>query len=507
LTASQGASWRSDGGLEVLGVTLLGALDLEGDASLSQVEVLGPGSGLVLHDADTVVLEEVALDGGMGLALRGVGSAQVTGLSVDDSQGGVVCEQVEGLALSGARLRDIVGTGLALTECTATLRDVDVTGVAALEDGTGGDGVVVRMGSLDWEGGTASDLGDRGVALLQGSQGTLKGLTLSGARRPLVAVQDGSTGTLDGVNASGALSCLFATEGTLKVSASQVHDCGNTGVLIGAGGVLELRGSTVERCPGGLVSLTGEGTRGTIEDNTLRDASDETCVSMAGIAEPMVVRRNTVERCAGQGISTLGNTDVLIEENQISSIELDKLFMSVADGIGLVDSRATVRGNTVRDTLDKGVALLRSSGVIEGNTLEDLGGAGVSLVDPHPERARVRGNTISRTRLAGVVVFGAQADVEDNQISAVALSPEDGLGDGVVFALGAEVAVRGNTISGCGANGVLYATGASGVIEGNELRDNAQFGVYEFCDEPNEVTVGPNTYSNNRLGEVQACEP
>ena len=122
------------------------------------------------------------------------------------------------------------------------------------------------------------------------------------------------------------------------------------------------------------------------------------------------------------------------------------------------------------------------------------------------ERILITGNTIRETNAAGVALFSVEADVSDNIISDVAFDATVGLGEGVIFVLGADVDVQGNTIERCANNGVFFSEAVTGSIDGNTLRQNGNFGVFEFCGEVADVTLGENTFEDNGSGESQVCD-
>lgn len=245
--------------------------------------------------------------------------------------------------------------------------------------------------------------------------------------------------------------------------------------------------------------------------NVFVGADASACVSVASNTAPVRIEGNSISECAGSGIGVLEVTDMVVLDNRIDAIVPDPFFVDVADGLTIVDATVTVQSNRIERADGTGVSLLRSTGLVAENVMTDLGDAGVRAVDPRTggDRLRVVDNAIAASTAAGVVVFGTGALVEGNTISDTAFDASDGLGDGLVVGLGADVEIVDNTIERSGANGLLAVDGVTGRVAGNRFVDNAGYGVREFCTDPSarvELAYEANTYRGNLAGETWTCE-
>lgn len=122
----------------------------------------------------------------------------------------------------------------------------------------------------------------------------------------------------------------------------------------------------------------------------------------------------------------------------------------------------------------------------------------------------VRGCTIEQASAAGVFVSEGRATVDGNVITGTRLLASEGLGEGVVFGLGASVDVLDNTIEQSAGAGVTFFSGASGTVDGNRLTGNRGRGIQEYCiDEVASPVVvgGSNVFADNALGDVERCTP
>lgn len=330
-------------------------------------------------------------------------------------------------------------------------------------------------------------------------------------RRTLLALQAGSVVTATGLDAGFGPSALLVTDGSeLTLTHGFVHDTTSGCLLSSDGAQLDVSETIFRDCQGGHISLLGPETGGRFTRNRLENAL-ESCVLISGSRVPVVLEGNTITNCVASGVSTLGVRDLQLIGNTIDTVARDPVFMDVGDGVAAVDSAIVARMNTLMNTEAKGFGLLRSSGDIENNWVTQAGDSGVSLVEPPQDpdlqvRSRIVDNTLVETTVAGVAVFTTTADVEGNQIADTRFDPSVGLGDGVVFALGADVNVRGNTVENNTGNGISFDS-STGVVEGNVVRGNLQYGVVDFCTEVDSgVTVGENTYADNNLGDVRLCD-
>jgi nitrous oxidase accessory protein NosD len=506
LVAPAGTTWRAQGQVELSSLQLQGVeLTLRGGSwALRGLQLSHFDQGVDLEDMDALEAHEVSLSQVGGLRLSRLEQATVSGLQVSGGQGGVLAREVAQLQILDSAIRDTLGAGLRVERSSVEASALEVSGVQMLPDGSGGDGVAVESGALVMDGGAVERSADRGVSLVD-SQATLRGVTLREAARPLVASAQGSQATLEGCQVGPGQACLFVTGAELSVEGGQVQSCG-LGVLVADDSQLTVRGAQMSDCAGGHVSLNGSGIRATVEGSTLTGAQ-EACVSVSQTQAEVLIEGNDISQCQSQGVGMLLVDAVTVRGNRIHAIEPDPVF-GVADGVGLVDSQATVEGNTIEDTRGRGVGLLRSSGLVAQNTLRGNEGGGLAVVDPHPEQAVLRGNTVEGAGGVGVLVFTADALVEDNQIRGTVLDSAAGLGDGLVFGLEAQVQAQGNLIEGNALNGVVFLEGARGLVSQNTLTRNGQYGIREYCGEvASQVTVAQdNVLDNNTLGDMLLCQ-
>ena len=507
--------WTVDAALSIQGATLFARLTVSGSgsASLQDLAVSGPSGALSVTGLASLTATAVSFSDTGGVSLAQVPQVTLDQVSLRGVSDGLAVTSVGDLQATGLTLERVQGHALTLVDTTATLSDLTIADVSpnpADEEGDGGDGLNVRGGALTLTGGSITNVDDRG-AFFQEVTASLTDLTLSGARRRvLLALQVGAVVTATRLDAGDGPSAVLATDGArLTMTDSALHDA-PLGCLLSSGGAqLDVSNSTFRDCASGHVSILGETTGGTFTGNTLERASDA-CVLISGTQAPVVFEGNTITGCVAGGISTLGAFDVTLTGNVIDTVALDPVFTDVGDGLSVVDSSIDARMNTIRNTEGKGIGLLRSSGRIELNEVSDTGDTGVSLVDP-PQfeelqaRTIIKDNTISAPVVGGVVVFSTTADVEGNTIRDVAFDASVGLGDGVVFAIGADVNALDNVIEDCAGNGISFDS-SSGRVERNTLRRNTRFGVVDFCAGDSEVTVGDNTYEDNRLGDASLCE-
>ncbi len=507
--APDGVQWAITGALSIEGVTLFTALSLTGGrADLVDVAASGQGVGLSAVDMDAIRLERVRLSQSAGVRLEDIASATVVGLELQEAEAGLIALGVEALAVEGGSFKDVLGPAVGLTDTGATLEDVLIEGVRQVGE-IGGDGVSVEGGALTMRGGAVRDAADRGVALRGDATASLEDVALSGGGRAMLFVTGEAEVSADRLTISDSRICVFVNErARLSLRESQVGPCPGNGLLLSDASSTEVLGGAVTGCPQGLIAYLGEGISGRVEGVLLEGASASSCLSAAGTSAPIVFKDNTVRDCDGSGIALLQTVGARIEGNTISDIKADAVFPDVAEGVNLVDSVAEVVGNRIFDVEKRGVSLIRSSGLIDGNTIGPVGDAGISLVDPGPEaRTVITSNTIEEPVGVGIGVFSAAADITDNVISGVRLNAVDALGDGILFAVGADAILTGNTVEGCVHSGVIFTEAARGRIEGNTLRDNGLFGILEFCGgEPSEVEVGPNVFEGNNQGEASLCE-
>ncbi len=478
-------AWQMDAALTVRKVALFVSLEATGTA---------------------LTLEEItSASGGKAVAATGLEALSIMDATIANS-GGLLLEDVAQVSLEKVSLSDIQGTAITANNTALTLSQVDIETTVALEDDAA-DGIRLVGGSLDYNQGAVLAAADRSIALTMGAIGTLQDLRLEGAERATLFITEDSQATGDDVVAGQANICVFVrgAGASLTLDNSEIGPCGAGGIFISDEGQIDVDGLQISDCGGGHLSFLGGG-GGVVENSTLTDAA-ESCINISGQPQTLELRGNTISNCVGVGIGTLSTTGIIIEGNTLSQITPDPVFAEVAHGISLVDSQASIDNNEIFNTDQNGVSLLRSAASLTNNRLHDTRGAAISVVDPADfERTNITGNTITDVRAGGVVVFNAQANIADNTIENVAVDLGVGLGDGVVFAVGANAEVSGNTITGCANNGVLFSEGASGNIDNNVLRDNGQFGILEFCGELNDVELGENTFENNGQGDTRLCE-
>lgn len=487
--------WQVDGQLSLTGATLFTGMSLNGSGEVSLGELV------------------IATDG-VALSVEGLAALNIDAATINNSAGVV-------LRNASARISDTViggttGTALEIEGGDITLNTVTIENTLQVGEETS-NALLATGATLTMESCTVSDSADRGVVFETGTSATLTATTLTSSGRGLLTLNNGATATATELSASGSNICLFVTTGaTLSIDQATVSNCSAGGLFVnadpaGSGAeapltTANLNDVTFEDCSGGHISMLGERSIGTIENSRFLRAN-ESCISLASSTEQVIIKNNVIEGCVSGGVSALNVSGAEINGNEISAVTADPTFTDVAHGVSAVDSQLTVIDNNIHDCDKLGVSLLRSSAEVRGNTLNALGDAGISAVDPSTfERSLITDNTISETRAAGIALFTVEADVSNNIISDVAFDPTVGLGEGVAFVLGADVNVQGNTIERCANNGILFSEAVTGRIDGNTLRQNGNFGIFEFCGEVTDVTLGENTFEDNTSGEAQVCE-
>lgn len=487
--------WQVDGQLSLTGATLFTGLSLKGSGEVNLGDLV-------------IAADDVAL------AAEGLSAFNLNAAIINNSAGVILRE-------TSARISDTVigsatGTALEIEGGDVTLNALTIENTLQAGEETS-NALLATGATLTMENCTVSDSADRAVVLETGTSATLNATTLTSSRRGLLTLNNGATATATELSASGTNICLFVTTGaTLSVNTATISNCSAGGLFVaadpaGSGGEVPITTAnlddvTFEDCAGGHVSMLGERSVGTIENSRFLRAN-ESCISLTNSNEQVIIKNNLIEGCIGGGVSALNVDGAEIRGNEISTVTPNPAFPDVAHGVSVVDSQVTVIDNNIHDCDKQGVSLLRSSAEVRDNTITALGDAGISAVDASTfERSLITGNTISETRAVGVALFTVEADVSDNVISDVAFDTTVGLGEGVVFALSADVNVQGNTMERCANNGILFSEAVTGNIDGNTLRQNGNFGIFEFCGEIADVTLGDNTFEDNASGETQVCE-
>jgi parallel beta-helix repeat protein len=402
----------------------------------------------------------------------------------------------------------VSGPALTMTGATSRIFGLDVTSVLApADDPSAGDGVVVEGGALTWTGGSVLDVPDRAL-VLSGVDAELDSLMLGSVSRAPLTVSSGADVTARGIQIDDVRIAVFVEAASLQLEQATVSRASTAGVLASAQSTTQILGSTFTDCANGHVTVQGNQASMTIQDSTLRGATLGPCVFASNTDGTVVVRHNTVQTCAGSGISLFYVTDALVEDNEVLDVGPDPIFPELADGISVQDGAAQVRANRIHDTLGYGIALNRAQVLAEDNHIGPTGAAGVAIVDPGEGPCTISTNTIEQATSTGVIVLAAEAQVLSNTITGTAYELADSLGDGVAFGQGANVTVQGNTLNDNARNGVVFMDGAQGTITDNVATGNSGYGILELCvGAANAVVVGDNVLDGNSLGPSSLCSP
>jgi len=510
--AGAGAWFEGMGALELRRLTLQAYLDVQlRSVQIAQLSLGGPDSGLRISGADGLQVQSLSVAGGGGLHVESVKQLSLSAASFTGPAARLRLVDVSSAELSELSFTDVSGPALVLEQTRASLDGLLIERVAddPADAALGGDGVVVQGGGLALANAEIRQVADRGL-VFDGAEGTVTALNASGSGRGLIMTLGGSQVHVQQSTLEDSGVLLYVSAAELVVDGSELRRGTTAGLLGGQGAVVRIVDSTFEDCPQGHISLLGEGSAGTIERCTFRNAAQATCLSFSNTAGELRVLDNTIQACAGGGVDALRVADLQVRGNAISDIRFDVLFGTVANGISFIDSMGSAADNDIFDSLGTGVSTLRSVILIESNRIGPVDSSGISVVDPSPEPTVVSQNTITAATGTGVVVLATLAEVRSNRIEDTVRDASSGLGDGVAFGMGGDVVVADNTCVGNIFNGVIFMDGARGQVQGNHLQDNGMFGVMEFCMQglaPNEVTVSGNTFEGNRLGEVERCGP
>ena len=334
-------------------------------------------------------------------------------------------------------------------------------------------------------------------------------MRIAGAGITGLSIQGGATVVAEDVEVSEAGSAIFVSDGGLVLSDSRLERAREVGLLASAGSDVVLLDSTLFDCDNGLVSILGEGATARLTGNVIRGSEAGSCVAVASAGGRVEVETNTISDCGGAGISVLDSHDVQVADNEVFDVYGVEPFADLAEGISAVRSTLQVTRNEVHDVDGAGVAFLNSGGTVADNIVRGAGDAGVRVVERGRERVDIDGNEVTTARIAGIVVLTADVSVVDNTVTAVALDPAEGLGEGVFFGAGADVAVRGNVIRGAEGNGILFLDGARGTIDGNDIAGSTGYGILELCPDSlaaNDVEVGENALRDNAAGPGSFCD-
>ena len=413
------------------------------------------------------------------------------------------------LELRQVSIEAVTAPALTLSATTTRIFDLGVGELLSPADQPGqGDGVVVEGGSLEWTGGTITQVPDRAV-VLNGARATLASLTLASQLRAPLTVSDGSDVDASDLVIEDVAIGVFVDQATLRMDQIFVKNAGTAGVMASPLSDVRIRSSTLSDCPNGHISVLGEGASLTVEDSVLDGSIFASCIFASNATGAVVLRGNQVSHCAGSGITLMGLRDAVVEDNDIHDILPDPIFPELADGITVLDASARIANNHIHDTAGYGMSLNRAEAQVEGNQIGQTAEAAITVVEAGTGPVTVSGNTIDQATGAGVIALdGVVVSVIDNVISATAFNPADSFGDGVAFGMGAVVTVSGNTITGSARNGVVFLDGASGSIDGNQASGNGEYGILEFCSgAPNDVVIGANQLDGNTLGPMSLCSP
>lgn len=509
------ATWSSAGTVDLMGATIEGALHLRADTiSCASIDVAEGGAltltgttmashtgsaiagRLALVDTPDLAVTSSAFEGGT-LLVDGATTASLTDVTVRDSAGtGIHVRDVSGEArLTRVQVFDVAELGLDAPD--GEDQPVDGVGILIERSTSVLDDVLVARTAF------------RGLDVREGAS-TMDRITVAGGGASGVSVQGGAVVTIDELVASDAGTIVFSAQSSTTLRNATIRDGGLSCILASRGGTLVITDSTLLDCPQGHISVLND-VETTVSSSVIQSAEASACVTISANAAPVRIDGTSIAGCAGSGIGVLEATDVIVVDSEIRDVAPDPVFVDVADGVSVVDGEVTIQDNRITGNAGAGVAMLRSTGLVAGNTLANLGDAGVRAVDPRAggERLRIADNEIAGATAAGVVVFGTSAVIEGNTIDDTVLKVSEGLGDGVVVGLGADVEIVDNTIRRSGANGLLAVDGVAGRVAGNRFVGNDAYGVRELCTDPStpvELTYEANTYTDNGAGETASCE-
>lgn len=502
LTVLVGAesSIESTGAVGIAGLSVAAAISIDAPARRIESSALAPASSLRLSGGD-VELTAVQAEGA-SIELLDLTRLEAVGLDLDATALWIE-RSGDTTVLSLVSVRS-AGPALTLVDSVAELRDVSISDAVDATDARG-DGVVVSGGTVQLNAVTVLRVSGRGLNV--GGDATVEadGLVVEGAGDAAVGVNgaqvdlveaelrvaafgvvgnDAEIGVVGGRIAEIGSHCILTTGGALTVGGAFIDGCGDGGISSIGHSALSVSGTSVTSCAGA-------------------------CVSASESAGPTAVSLTTVSDCIGSGLAVLNVDDLSLSGVEVHTVAVDPLF-GTSEAVAAVDSSGTLSALNVHDVAGAGVSLLRSTFSITDSTLWRLGDAGVRAVGVGAATTTVRGCTIEQASAAGVFVSEGRATVDGNVITGTRLLASEGLGEGVVFGLGASVDVLDNTIEQSAGAGVTFFSGASGTVDGNRLTGNRGRGIQEYCiDEVASPVVvgGSNVFADNALGDVERCTP
>jgi parallel beta-helix repeat protein len=300
-----------------------------------------------------------------------------------------------------------------------------------------------------------------------------------------------------------------------------------TGLYARGAAELTLRNVRVESSTYGV--HLDDGTQARLEGVTITRPA-RVGLLMRRRAEAIAVRLRVPES-DGAGIAALGGAGPLtLRESEVGSTAGPALFVG-APACGDLGSATLDVPQCILDDPDASVSDNRVT--IDGFDVHD--GPGPGLVFYAGVRAGVRNARVVGRQLTGLFAWGAQVDVTESEFSGngeLAIEyraypdPREGqrreaagsvvgsvvsgtlplggplLGDGIV-ARGAQLSVRGNTVSGNAGNGIAFLDGTLGEIIGNTVTGNGAAGI---CTGPTVAMIeADNELAGNRTDAVDLC--
>jgi parallel beta-helix repeat protein len=150
-------------------------------------------------------------------------------------------------------------------------------------------------------------------------------------------------------------------------------------------------------------------------------------------AAQAVIRKNIIRDNGGPGIGVNLGSTVVIEENTIrkngegmpgiaitngstAMVIRNEIKPGTVAGIAVIESKATLSGNTIQSPQRAGIRVDESVVTIDGNEVTDAGTVGIFLFD---SRVNVTRNKILSSTHHGILAFGKQcrANVQSNVLS------------------------------------------------------------------------------------------
>jgi parallel beta-helix repeat protein len=228
------------------------------------------------------------------------------------------------------------------------------------------------------------------------------------------------------------------TPAPVTVVDNAIGDPGDAGIIV-TGAAVEMRRNIITNSGADGIALGAQGTSGTIDDNTIRNAG-RAGISLEDSAMAAVTSNEIIDSALGMTAIT-GSSVEITDENRISGGQA---------GIVISDAgtRATIAGNAIDHPAKDGIYVQRgATATIKENAITDSAGSAITLADSH---GAIERNTIHAPLVNGILVRGSDGvDVIGNTVYGPGTTSIDAFFGpfGIHYATDAGGAVRGNTIS------------------------------------------------------------